>query len=86
MHHIVVLDHGDVAESLYDGTEARRASLTYCKTVIRRRTAHVRWTEDDPLPGLPEKVLAERFGDPCEGVCCVPLADEWPEQPTVTNS
>lgn len=85
MHHVVVLDHGNITERLYDGPEARRASLTYCRAILRRRTVHVRWFEDDALPGLPEKVLAERFGDPCESTCCVPLAEPWPERDGVTT-
>lgn len=86
MHQVVVLDqHGAVSETLYDGSEARRASLTYCRAVLRRRTVHVRWFEGDVLPGMPVTVHAERFGDPCEGTCCVPLASPWPEAAAVTD-
>lgn len=86
MHRVVVLDqHGEVSETLYDGSDMRRAGITYGRAVLRRRRAHLRWTGDDPLPGLPATVHAERFGAPCEEPCCVPLADEWPEQPGVTT-
>lgn len=87
MHRVVVLDqHGTVAERLYDGPDARRASLTYITVLLRRRSAHLQWIEGDELPGLPAKVLAERMGNPCEETCCVPLAAPWPEQQhPVTN-
>lgn len=74
--------HGEtLSEYPFDGEDADRlASLRYCAIVLTSPKAHVRWTEGDALPGLPPKVHAERFGDPCEKPCCVPLADPWPEQ------
>jgi hypothetical protein len=79
MHKVVTIDsHGDeVEESRHDGY--RDAALAYCRIVLRAPGQHVRWIDGDPLPGLPVTVVAERFGNPCEESCCVPLAEPWPE-------
>lgn len=87
MHRVTVLDeHAVESECLYEGLDARRASLTYSRAVLRRRAAHLRWVDGISLPGLPDKVVAERMGDPCEKPCCVPLAEPWPEPTAVTSS
>lgn len=79
MHRVQTIDrHGDVtAETVHD--TARRAALTYMRRLIAEPEAHLRWVGPDVLPGMPETVHAERFGNPCEQPCCVPLADEWNE-------
>lgn len=80
MHRVITLDtHGAVVTETRHDT-ARSAALVYCGVVLGSPGQHVRWVDGDALPGLPDKVQAERFGDPCEGPCCVPLASEWPER------
>lgn len=80
MYRVITVDeHGGIL------TEDRRddgvaAAIAYIGVVLNNRQAHVRLVEGDELPGLPENVLAQRFGDPCENPCCVPLALDWPEQ------
>lgn len=78
----VLGEHGETQRQYhFDGEHADRdAALRYCAIVLNSPKVHVTWTEGDTLPGLPEKKHAERFGDPCEKPCCVPLADPWPEQ------
>lgn len=79
MYRVITVDeHGGILteERTDDGAAA---AITYIHTVLDNREAHVRLVEGDELPGLPENVLAQRFGNPCENPCCVPLADHWPE-------
>lgn len=80
MHRITTLDEHGTESVLVQTPDAGRASIAYCRIVLRQPQTHVRWTEGVVLPGLPEKVLAERFGAPCESPCCVPLAAPWPEE------
>jgi hypothetical protein len=85
MHHIVTVNpHGErITHEEFD--EYGKATIRFCRIVLRHPGVHVYWVDGDVLPGLPDKIVAERFGNPCEAPCCVPLAEPWPEGPTVTN-
>lgn len=79
MHYITVLDrHGEtVSEQQF--TNMRDAGLAYCRAVLNQPDDHLRWSDDDVLPGMTPEVHAERFGNPCDEPCCAPLAQPWPE-------
>jgi hypothetical protein len=79
MHRVQHLDvHGNVIEEVERDHHAD-AAIAYIDRLLADRSAHLRWVDGDPLPGLPVTVVAERFGNPCEEPCCVPLAEPWPE-------
>lgn len=81
MSRVEVLDvHGNVIETVLRHRDPGTATMCYVATFRSKPDAHVRLVEGDALPGMPENVIAERFGNPCDAPCCVPLADAWPEQ------
>lgn len=87
MHHVTTLDEHGAVITTEGFDDYGRASVRFCRIVLRHPHVHVQWVEGEELPGLPPKVIAQRFGDPCEKPCCVPLAEPWPEgTPTVTSS
>lgn len=76
MSRVVILDkHGNEVRRVIATHDHVQAVIEYSHTVLREPKAHVRLVEGDELPGMPEKIVAERFGDPCEEPCCVPLAE-----------
>jgi hypothetical protein len=87
MDRVEVLDHhGTVIEEIIRHTDPGIVTIAYSRVVLRRPEVHVRYVEGDELPGVPPKVIAQRFGDPCEAPCCMPLSDEWPELPRVRGT
>lgn len=78
MDRVEVLDvHGNVVETACVTPDPGIATIVYSRIVLRRPDVHVRYIEGNELPGIAPKVIAQRFGNPCDHPCCVPLASEW---------
>lgn len=86
MQHVRSINpHGEViTDEEFD--DYGKASIRFCRMVLRQPGVHLQWIDGEELPGMPPKVVGQRFGNPCEAPCCVPLAEAWEEQdPGVTG-
>lgn len=86
MFRVEVLDqHGTVVRTVLRAHHPADSTMAYWHAIRSEPTVHVRVVEGDELPGMPENVIAQRFGNPCDAPCCVPLAAPWPEQNPVPS-